>query len=79
MSTVKMQAFEVLKEIPDEKAGLVLEILIGLRMLFESNEKSTEVIAKDAMGIFSKYANPNFIRLEKDAWGEAMKEKHAAH
>ena len=27
MSTVKMQAFEVLKEIPDEKAGLAFEIL----------------------------------------------------
>ena len=79
MSTAKMQAFEVLKEIPDEKAGLVLEIQNGLRMLYASSEKSTEVAVNSAMGIFSKYANPDLIPLEKNAWAEAVKEKHAAH
>ena len=28
------------------------------------------------MGIFNKYANPDLIPLEKEAWGEAVKEKH---
>ena len=79
MSTAKMQAFEVLKEIPDEKAGLVLEILTGLRMLYASSEKSSEVAANSAMGVFSKYANPDLIFLEKNAWAEAVKEKHAPH
>ena len=79
MSKVKMQAFEVLKEIPDEKAGLVLEILKGLRMLYASSDTSTQVAVKNAMGIFNMYANPELIPLEKDAWGESVKEKHAAH
>jgi len=32
--------------------------------------------APNFIGIFSKYANPSLIPLEKEAWGMAVKEKH---
>ena len=81
MTKVKAQAFEILNDIPDEKIGLVIELLKGLRLLYASSEKSVvhEATPDNAMGIFSKYANPDLIPLEKEAWGMAVKEKHATY
>ena len=42
-----------------------------------SSQTLSEETPSSAMGIFEKYANPNLIPNEKDAWGEAVKEKHA--
>jgi hypothetical protein len=79
MTSVKAQAVEILQDIPDDKIAIVIEILKGLRALYAQNEKLGvhNEMPGSAMGIFSKYANPELIPLEKEAWGEAVKGKHA--
>jgi hypothetical protein len=81
MSSIKAQAIEMLQDIPDEKLPSIIEILKGLRLLYLQNEnpdlyKST---IPTAMGIFNKYADVNLIPMEKEAWGEAVKEKYAVN
>ena len=79
MTMLKQQAVEILQGIPDDKFNTVIEILKALRALYAQGGESTisDETVPNAMGIFSKYANPSLIFLEKDAWGEAVKEKHA--
>ena len=81
MTRMKAQAVEILQDIPDDKIAPVIEILKELRALYAQNGKP--VVYKEtpvnAMGIFHKYANPDLIPLEKEAWGKAVKEKYAAH
>ena len=81
MTKLKEQAVEILNELPDDKVITVIEILKGLRALYSQSEKPAayDGTAANVMGIFSNYANSDLIPLEKEAWGEAVKEKHAAH
>jgi len=78
MTRMKAQAFEILQEIPDDKVAPVIEVLKGLRALYVQREKPVvqEATPDSAMGIFNKYANPDLIPLEKEAWGMAVMEKH---
>ena len=78
MTNIKTQAIELLQEIPDDKVFPIVEILKGLRLLYISKENITneETTRHNALGIFNKYANPDLIPLEKEAWGMAVKEKH---
>ena len=78
MTNIKTQAIELLQEIPDDKVFPIVEILKGLRMLYVSKENiaNEETTIQNAMGIFNKYANPDLIPLEKEAWGMVVKEKH---
>jgi len=78
MTDIKTQAIELLQEIPDDKVFPIVEILKGLRLLYKSKENITneETTIHNALGIFNKYANPDLIPLEKEAWGMAVKEKH---
>ena len=79
MTMIKEYAIEILKDIPDDKVAPVIEILKGLRVLCGLDEKPKvhSEVTTSARGIFSRYANPALIPLEKFAWGEAVKEKHA--
>ena len=79
MTRIKAQAMEILKDIPDDRVIPVIEILKDLRALYNQNDKSTvyDETPSSVMGICSKYANPYLIPLEKEAWSEAAKEKHA--
>ena len=81
MTRIKEQAVEILQDIPDDKIAPVIEILKGLRALYVQSGKSVVYTepAVNAKGIFNKYANPELIPLEKEAWGEAVKDKYAAH
>ena len=81
MTKLKEQAVEILLDIPEDKVITAIEMLKALRALYtESGESAVRnETVSDAMGIFSKYANPALIPLEKGAWGEAVKEKYAAH
>ena len=81
MTRIKEQAVELLQDIPDEKIIIVIEILKEFRALNMQSEnvapqKESEV---SGIGIFHKYANPDLIPLEKEAWSKAVKEKYAAH
>ncbi|MCL2048754.1 MAG: regulator of G-protein signaling domain-containing protein [Defluviitaleaceae bacterium] len=42
----------------------------------EDTMPSSEITLDTAIGIFNKYANPDLVPLEKEAWGMAVKEKH---
>ncbi|MCL2062915.1 MAG: hypothetical protein FWG98_00890 [Candidatus Cloacimonetes bacterium] len=81
MTNIKSQAIELLQDIPDDKVLPIIEILKGLRLLYISKENTTtkETTITNAMGILNKYANPDLIPLEKEAWGMAVKEKHGKH
>ena len=81
MTRIKEHAVEILQDIPDDKVIHVIELLKGLRGLYKQSETPVvqEVTPDSVMGICSKYANPALIHLEKEAWGEAVKEKHGIH
>ena len=81
MTAIKEQAINILKDIPDDKITHVIEMLRGLRLLYVHIEKPAEqeVTPDSVMGICSKYANPDLIPLEKEAWGMAVREKHAIY
>jgi len=81
MSNLKKQAIELLQDIPDEKIIIVIEMLKALKALYTQNKKTEDknyATPDNVMGICKKYANPNLIRLEKEAWNKAVMEKHAA-
>ena len=81
MTDIRTQVFEILRDIPDDKLGAAMEVLKGLRALYRTHEMSVADIAAhdDSLGIFNKYANPDLIPAEKEAWGMAVKDKYAAH
>ena len=81
MTKLKAQAVEILQDIPDDKVTPVIEILKALRAFYAERTAcaASNEAASDAMGIFCQYANPALRPLEKEAWGEAVKEKHAVH
>jgi hypothetical protein len=82
METLREQAIEFINTIPDDKMVFVLDVFKGLEGFIGTNEKMQTKTAqsdrpvKSAMGICKKYANPNLVYLEKEAWGMAMEEKH---
>ena len=83
-----MQAIEFNAKISDGKIEVPMEHLqtlvsdVKIIMLYESpsNSKDKQNDAahkgKSIKGIISHYANPKLVPLEKEAWGEAVKEKH---
>ena len=81
MTRIKEHAIELLQDIPDDKVAPVIEILKGLQVLYAQGIKTAtqEETPDIAFGILSKYANPALIPLEKEAWGEAVREKHGIH
>jgi predicted house-cleaning noncanonical NTP pyrophosphatase (MazG superfamily) len=81
VTRIKEQVIEMLQEIPDDKVIHILEIMKGLKSLY-GNDKTNIMLNESehkAMGILKKYANPDLISKEKEAWGEAVKEKHGNH
>jgi len=54
-----------------EFIGKTVEITVS-----ESSPAENIVQMKSASGILSAYKNPGKIKLEKDAWGKAVVEKH---
>jgi len=76
VTRIKEQVVEMLRDIPEDKAIYILEVLKGFKALYAEDNKNSALneINPTAMGIFKKYANPDLISKEKDAWGEAVKE-----
>ena len=83
MITLREQAIEFIKTIPDDKIVYILDVFKGLEGFMADGkvkkEKTSEKPVESAMGICKKYANIDLIHLEKDAWGIAMEAKHADH
>ena len=80
MTRIKTQVFEIIQDIPDDKLAIAIEVLKGLRALYELSEinETKKAAPGNAFGIFNKYANPDLIPMEKEAWGMAVKDKYAA-
>jgi len=82
-----MHAVEFRTKITDGKIDIPNEYLQGISsdvkiiILYENPDTILEKAPshKSIKGIISQYANPKLISLEKDAWGEAVKEKHATN
>ena len=81
MTKIKEQAIELLRDIPDEIVVYIIDILRGMKGISESgkSEVSVEKKRKSAMGILNEYANVGLVSQEKEAWGNAMREKYANH
>ena len=83
-----MQAVEFTAKISDGKIEVPAEYRralisdVKIIMLYESppsvhsQQVDTAHKNKSIKGIISQYASPELIPLEKEAWGEAVKEKH---
>ena len=81
MTKAKQQVVDMLRDIPDDKVVHILEMMRGFMLLYSADDKDAVATkpASTAMGIFKKHANPALIPKEKDAWGEAVREKYANH
>lgn len=82
MTKLQEQAFEIIQGIPEDKVMLAIEILRVFQT--QQNKGSKNTPSKTASpnsikGALKKYANPELISLEKQAWAEAVGEKHVAY
>ncbi len=78
MSTLE-KAIDMLQTMPERKLEAVYTYIQFVNTLAE-NEEIVTVNKKSAAsiaGIAHKYANPKLIPLEKEAFANAMAEKHA--
>ncbi len=66
----------VIEDVGRYRGQQVEIIILPLEQTQELEKPKSPDIAR-VRGYFHKYANPSSIEHEKDAWKEAMKEKHA--
>jgi len=84
-----MYAVEFLSKITDGKIDVPEEYLqklssdVKIIILCDNAapmpKKNTPHKHKSIKGIINRYANPELIAIEKEAWGEAVKDKHAVN
>ena len=77
MSTLE-KAMDLLQKMPETK----IEAIYTYMCLLDSQNDTDEIppkkkSAETIVGIAHKYANPDLIPLEKEAFANAMAEKHA--
>ena len=71
--TVNSSTLTKLFNIPAALKNKNVEVIIKLA----DDEKKETTLRKSAKGRLSKYANPNYQHMEKEAWGMAVGEKNA--
>lgn len=69
------KTMELLQTIPENKLDTVYMFLQFVKFQDESMPQASKTTS--AFGIASKYANPDLIPLEKEAFADAMAKKHA--
>lgn len=74
MSTLE-KAMELLQTIPENKLETVYTFLQFVK--FQDETAEIKRSSNSAFGIAHEYANPSLIPLEKEAFANAMAEKHA--
>ena len=74
MSTLE-KAMNLLQTIPENKLDTVYAFLQFIKFQADLQENHNQNTS--AFGIAHQYANPNLIPLEKEAFADAMAEKHA--
>lgn len=74
MST-RERAYSLIDRLSEAQIDAVVEFL---NAFFEtdSHMQKKELSAESVMGIASKYANPDLIPLEREAWADAAAEKY---
>ena len=74
MST-RERAYSLIDRLSQNQLDAVVEFL---NAFFEPvpRVQKKELSAESVMGIASKYANPDLIQLEKEAWADAAAEKY---
>ena len=88
MTKIEKQVTELLQYIPDDKMAYLIGIMKDLaercgedKNIVQSASRNSmsgfQEVPGAALGIFKEYANPDLIPMEKEAWGEAVREKHA--
>ena len=77
MSTLE-KAINLLRDMPERKLEAVYTYIQFVNTLEENEETTThKKSASSITGIAHQYANPELIPLEKEAFANAMAEKHA--
>ncbi|MCL1875035.1 MAG: hypothetical protein FWF87_02095 [Synergistaceae bacterium] len=80
MLSLKEQAIEFIRAIPDNKLVYIMDVFDGIKGLLDDTSDTQKAPLEEtlpsAMGIFRKYANPSLVPYEKDAWGNALKDKY---
>ncbi len=78
MSTLE-KAIDLLQTMPENKLEAVYTYMcfINTQMEAEKAAAGTKKSASSIVGIAQQYANPDLIPLEKEAFANAMAEKHA--
>lgn len=77
MSTLE-KAMELLQTMPEQKIEAIYTYICFVNSQMDAEETSQKNKgAKSIVGIANKYANPDLIPLEKEAFANAMEEKHA--
>ena len=76
MSTLE-KTIELLQTIPESKLDTVYTFLQFIK--FQDELKEEKAKSTSAFGIAHKYANPSLIPLEKEAFANAMADKHATN
>lgn len=77
MSTLE-KAMELLQKMPEQKIEAIYTYICFVNSQMEAEETSQKKkSAKSIVGIAQKYANPDLIPLEKEAFANAMAEKHS--
>lgn len=75
MSTLE-KAINLLQTMPQHKLEAVYTYMQFVNTLAENEETVTKKSANSIVGIAHQYANPDLIPLEKEAFANAMAEKH---
>lgn len=76
MSTLE-KAVELLQTMPEQKVEAIYTYICFVNsQISEEESTSKKKSAKSIVGIAHKYANPDLIPLEKEAFADAMAEKH---
>ena len=76
MSTLE-KTIELLQTIPENKLDTIYTFLQFVKSQEDSKEEQSQ--STSAFGIAHKYANPDLIPLEKEAFANALAEKHAVN
>lgn len=80
MSTLE-KAINLLQDMPEQKLKAIYTYIQFVNTLEENEETITphKKSASSIAGIAHQYTNPELIPLEKEAFANAMAEKHAAN
>lgn len=76
MSTLE-KAMDLLQTMPEQKIEAVYTYMRFVNTLAEDEVIGKKKKAESIAGIAHQYANPDLIPLEKEAFANAMAEKHA--